>query len=142
VFESKPRLYILIFSNRKADKRQTMNALFLSCLCCTFSIISISYVPLCQSISRDLKSRQTQQCVVMYCVVLCCFVLRFVTFFVVLCCVLCCIVLCCLLGFKSLLILNYYQMANLERNKYIQYLTSINTVFEILNLFSYVSHLC
>ena len=79
---------------------------------------------------------------VLCCVVLCCFVLRFVTFFVVLCCVLCCIVLCCLLGFKSLLILNYYQMANLERNKYIQYLTSINTVFEILNLFSYVSHLC
>ena len=33
-------------------------------------------------------------------------------------------------------------MANHERNKYIKYLTSINRVFEILNLFSYLLHAC
>jgi hypothetical protein len=80
-------------------------------------------VPLCQSISSDLKSRQTQHCVVMYCVVLrfvfCCVVLcLFVLCFVLCwqCCGVLWVVLCCLLGFKSLLTLNYCLMANNDRN--------------------------
>lgn len=73
----------------------------------------------------------------MCCDVLCCVVLYFVSFYFV--CVVFCVVLavlCCLPGFKSLLIFYHFLTANHERNKYIKYLTSINSVSEILSFFA------
>ena len=108
---------------------------------CVFSYLD-KLVPLCQSISSDLKSRQSQHLFVMYCVVLRCVVFMLCFVLCCQCCVVLCFVLCCLLGFELLLILKYCLIASHERNKYIQHLTSINTVSEILNLLSYLLNAC
>jgi hypothetical protein len=59
-----PKLCVLLATNLKADIAQTMNAFIpeLTLLRVLNGVVKI--VPWCQSVSADLKYRQTQRCVV------------------------------------------------------------------------------